>query len=192
MPLVTGAKRGEEVRRDVHVEGKARRKLDQQASELVAERRGFRQERVEFRLGIGKHRLVRDRPGNLDRESERFRDACGPAGVRRRTVGPIERRIDLDRGKPRGVALQMGAFPRKVFVGAARQRPSCATDVDGRRCRIHTLNNVNGAKAPTSPAPRAGRKHSGSERYLATGLAARGRGMRCLSASSCQRRLSAV
>ena len=67
--------------------------------------------------------FVRDLLGDLQGEGEALRGLRRPAGVGRRPVGPVERRVDLDGGQAAGVASQMAPLFREVAGMLLGDRP---------------------------------------------------------------------
>ena len=123
------AKSVEETGSGMRGEGEAGRKLNQQASEALAQSRCLTEEFVEQCLGVCQLVHVRDRLWDFDAEPEVRRHRCRPALVGRPAVRPVERGIDFRSVEAARVALQVTAFRCEGWLDIARQAPAGATDI---------------------------------------------------------------
>ncbi len=128
VPVEAVAQQAQERLDALGLEGEAGGKLDQQGAEPVAQFAHFAKEAVEQIGAVGQAPFVGDGFGHLDREAEAVRDGCGPAGIGRGLVRPVERTVDLDRREKARVALQMAAFRREEARMLTWDRPAGAAD----------------------------------------------------------------
>ena len=118
----------EEGRGGARVEDQARRQLHQQAAELRAQPGDRVEEGAERIPHPMQARVVGDRLWHLDREAELLRHAGGPAFEGARLVRAIERGVDLDDGKTRGITRQVAVARAEQVHVLRRDRPPRAAD----------------------------------------------------------------
>src|SRR5688572_355548 len=100
--------------RNGRLKRQARRQLHQQAAELFSQAGNFVQESLQQLARTFQPLLVRDGLGDLHAEPETPRHARRPVLIRAAAMGPVERRVDLHRGKASGVALQVRSVRWKL------------------------------------------------------------------------------
>ena len=122
----------EECLRQVLVERKAGRKLQEQGAQFRSKPRHLAGKHIQQRLHIGEARLMADRLGQLDGKAERIVRGVGPARIHRGAMRTIEGGIDLDRVEKSGIPFQMAGPAGKLVLHGTRQRPSGATQADMR------------------------------------------------------------
>ena len=86
---------------------------------------------------------MRDCLRHLHGEPEVVGDIVRPALIGRQAMRPIERRVDLDSGKPAPVSHQMAAFIREGILVCLRDCPSGGPDIDATL--THVLTDIQAA-----------------------------------------------
>ena len=122
--------RGEEPLRAVGGVRQARGELDEQRPQLVAELGRLGKEAFEDDVHVHQAALVGGELRYLHREPEVCRDGRCPAGVGRRAMGLVERRVDLDRGEAGCVPGEVRTLLGEAVAVFLRDRPACAPDAD--------------------------------------------------------------
>jgi len=75
---------------------------------------------------------MRNRLGQLDREAEVVADARCPTLVRRATMRPVKGCVDLDRIKPRRIALEMRSIRRERLSFGSWDAPARGSNPRGQ------------------------------------------------------------
>lgn len=135
---------------NILVEPEARWQLHEQDAKSAAETCYLIHEAIEQCIATFQPRIVRNRFRHLHGKTKIDRRRLRPALIGLALVGPIERRIDLDRVEAVRVALQMSPAVRYLLGIALRYAPTGRSDPQ-KRFR-HQSTAIEGSNPAASPA----------------------------------------